>query len=288
MEISFHIPVYNDDPGPLLEVLTDQWIPELTKNIFIWDDGSTPGHQSHLRRVKSRFEEFGFIRWHHHPTNKGRASIRQRILDHSAPSWNISIDSDMIPDDDFIHQLRHHLDDSSIIYQGQHYYQTDPPGVDYLLHWKYGTQREIKSQDPTSFFTGIFAWHDTLAPRLHFETKIKSYGHEDTLFGLLLDRQKIQIQTIPARALHSRLMNRNEFLIRQREAVQNLIFLRNHHPDFSNRLIRFARKIEKTPFLPSLISRSELAEWCTTKLQQPDPSLFYLDLLKLHEYIKSQ
>lgn len=287
MEISFHIPVYNDDPGPLLRTLTDQWIPGITKNIFVWDDGSNSLHQSHFQKLKSQFDQYHYIIWKHDPVNQGRATVRQRILEHSASSWNISIDSDMLPDEDFIQQLKHHLNDPAIIYQGQHYYQKDPPKTEYLLHWKYGIQREIKSTDPASFFTGIFAWHATLAPHLRFETNLRKYGHEDTLFGLFLDQHMISVHTIPARALHTGLMNRNDFLLRQREAIQNLILLQTQHPNFTNRLIRFARMIEKTPFLSSLFSRSDLAAWCIRKLHRSDPSLFYLDLLKLHDYIKN-
>jgi len=289
VEITFHIPVYNDDPGPLLKALKNQWIPGCTKNIFIWNDGSGSPYRSLLDKLKSQFEDIEFIRWEHHPVNLGRATTRQRILEHSDPtSWNVSIDSDMIPDKDFIDKLRRYLTNPSVIYQGQHYYQPDPPATEYLLHWKYGIRREIKTRDPISFFTGIFAWHGTLTPHLRFETALKNYGHEDTLFGLLLNEQMIQVRTIPVRALHTGLMNRNDFLNKQREAVQNLILLQTQYPDFANRLIRFARRVNKVPFLSSFISHPNLETWCIKNLHHPDPSLIYLDLLKLHEYIKSK
>lgn len=286
MKISFHIPLYNDNPAELIRVLLEQWNPGITEKINIWDDGSDEKHLSQLDLLKSRFKNHELIKWNHHPVNSGRAAIRQKILKNSDDSWNVSIDADMIPDTDFVSELHASLTNPDVIYQGRHYYQSHPPPPAYRLHWKYGRQRETKSKDASSFFTGIFAWHHSLTSRLYFDTSLRNYGHEDTLFRLLLSEQQIPIETIPAQALHNGLMDRDDFIKKQKEAIQNLIILQNHYPDFENSLIRYTQKIQKWPLLQKFISDPKINQWCIKKLHRPNPRLVFLDLLKLNEILQ--
>lgn len=288
MEITFHIPLYNDNPIRLLQALSDQRPGDISGKIIIWDDGSDESHLTRLHLLKKKFKDCDFIIWNHHPVNLGRAAVRQRILEGSEKGWNVSIDADMIPDQDFTAQLRTYLTDPAVIYQGRHYYQSHLPPLPYRLHRKYGVKREIRSRDPSSFFTGIFAWHHSALPLLHFDPELQNYGHEDTLFRLLLNQHGIPVKNIPARALHDGLMDRDTFLKKQKEAVQNLIILRRKYPQLENNLIRYALKIEKYSLLKKLITTSKIERWCTGELYRSNPPLIFLDLLKLHWFLKNR
>lgn len=288
MKITFHIPLYNDDPTRLLQTLSDQRTCSISGKIIIWDDGSDKSHLTRLHLLKKKFEDCDFIIWHHHPVNLGRAAVRQRILEGSESGWNISIDADMIPDQDFTAQLRTHLTDPAVIYQGRHYYQSHLPPIPYRLHWKYGTKREIQPRHPSSFFTGIFGWHHSAQPLLHFDPELQHYGHEDTLFRWHLDRHAIPVKSIPARALHDGLMDRSIFLKKQKEAVQNLILLLRKYPRLENNLIRYALKIEKYSFLKKLITGPKIERWCIRELHRKNPPLIFLDLLKLNWFLENR
>src|SRR5690625_2179293 len=97
-----------------------------------------------------------------------------------------------------------------------------------------------------------------------------------------------QVRTRPGRPLQTGLLTRNEVLNKQREADQSPILIQTQYTECDNRLIRFTRTVNKVPLSSSFITHPTLETWCNKNLHHPDPSLIYLDLLKLHEYIKSK
>ena len=286
---TIHILNHNFDPEPILHQLILQILSrDEDIKVVVWDDFSDEEYRLILTKLRSRHTQ-PFIHWNLEQKNVGRSAMRQKILDSTVSGWALSIDSDMLPDRDFIGQMISSLQNESIVYTGRHYYQNEQPPKPFLLHWHYGIQREIPAQDRDPylhFSTGIFAWHGSQRQALSFTTKISGYGHEDTLFGLFLKEKKIRLGSSSMRAKHLGLTDHEEFISRQLEAVRNLQTVVLEYPDYRSRLSLWGSRLQKIPLLKKFLSREFLLNYCLRKLEQRPDKLRYLDLLKLHEWMK--
>lgn len=286
---TIHILNHNYNPVPLLDSLTRQ-ISLRTENIrvMVWDDGSNPPCRDHLMEIQSKYNQ-KFLTWCLENGNHGRSAMRQKILESAEKGWMISIDSDMLPDPDFIEQAVSSLQKTNVVYAGYHYYQDEPPAEPYFLHWNYGRLREVPAQnkDPyTHFSTGIFALHASIAMQLYFDQSIQSYGHEDTLFGLLLQEKGFPVRPTPMKAVHKGLSQSELFIEKQLESVHNLQFVLSKYPDYQNQLINWSKRINKLPLFRTLLSSDPFKKFCLRKLRRNPNQLVYLDLLKLNENLR--
>lgn len=287
---TIHILNHNYDPESILEVLVRQ-ISHRTENIqiILWDDGSDSSYKNAIIDLKSKHNH-PFITWHLQQENTGRAGMRQKILEFTKEGWMVSIDSDMVPDPDFIDQMVYSLKEPGTVYTGYHHYQKEPPAEPYLLHWKYGRLREVPAQgkDPHAHFsTGIFAMHASSTENLYFEDSLQTYGHEDTLFGLLLQEKGIPVQLTAMKAVHMGLSTNDDFIEKQLEAVRNLQVVLNQYPDYQSRLTHWAQRIDKLPGVTKWLSKEWVKQWCIKRLHQNPDQLIYLDVLKLNEYLRT-
>lgn len=281
---------HNYNPDPILKELVRQ-VSLRNENITIilWDDGSDPPYKDAIHKLKSKFEQ-PFITWNLLQENTGRTGMRQKILKDNTKGWIVSIDSDMVPDADFIDQMVSFLQDTGTVYTGYHYYQENAPDTDYLLHWNYGKRREVpaKSKDPYAHFsTGIFAMHASLSDNLYFEDSLQTYGHEDTLFGLLLQEKRISIQPSAMKSLHIGLNRNDDFIVKQLEAVQNLQLVLAHHPQYKSRLIKWAQRLDKFTWVTKWLPNDWVKYWCIKNLHKNPDRLIYLDVLKLNELLRT-
>src|SRR5690606_35611469 len=223
-QYTIHILNHNFDPEPILHQLTLQILShDEDIKVVVWDDFSDEDYRLILTNLRSRYTHpfihwnlgqknlgrswysLPFSNWKLEQKKLGRSTMRQKILDSTVSGWALSIDSDMLPDRDFIRQMISSLQNESIVYTGRHYYQKEQPPKPFPLHWHYGIQREIPAQDRDPYLhlsTGIFAWHGSQRQALSFTTKISGYGHEDTLFGLFLKEKKIRLGSSSMRAKH--------------------------------------------------------------------------------------
>ena len=288
---SIHILNHDFDPDPILDALTRQiLLREEDIRVTLWDDFSSEEFQPILSNLQSRYTR-SFISWKLERENVGRSAMRQKILNQPSDGWLLSIDSDMLPDDDFIDQMIVSLQNPSTVYAGRHYYQAGPPTAPYLLHWNYGRKREMsaRDQDPYSHFsTGIFAIHSTLVSDLYFETGLTGYGHEDTLFGLLLRQKNIPVTRAFIKAVHLGLTQNDVFINRQIKAVENLREVVCRYPDYSSRLIKWGRIVSKIPILKSWMTSEGFRDFCRRRMEQNPSNMIYLDLLKLREILSGE
>lgn len=283
-----HILNHNYDPKSVLDSLTDQLHNRnVDIQVIVWDDFSAPEFREVLSDHRSKYR-FPFITWKMGRENVGRSGMRQKILDFQRTGWLVSMDSDMIPDDDFIDQMLDALQDPSTVYLGQHYYQSETPAEPFILHWTYGRHRELRSRSQDNFqhfSTGIFALHGSLTPELRFDPKLRTYGHEDTMFGMQLREKDIPVRQTAMRAQHQGLIVQDRFIDRQLDAVRNLHRVVSQYPDYRSRLIIWGDRIQKIPLLPSLVSSRRVRDLCLRRLERHPDNLFYLDLLKLNAWL---
>ncbi len=286
-----HILNYNHDPGDILRSLVSQ-VEQSMQNIeiWLWDDGSGSEFRTALLVLKSSLPQ-DFITWRLENDNIGRARMRQKIIDHSANGWMVSLDSDMEPANDFVFRMISDLTDRNAIYVGEHYYPEQRPGANFLLHWYYGRKRELpalKSDPYDHFSTAIFAWHGFRTGNISFYTLLTGYGHEDTMFGLMLARKKIPVRTAGMRAIHRGLNTHEDFLKKQLDAVHNLSMVRSQFPEYRSGLLKWGKRIGSIPLLRAVLVTDTVRQICLRTLRKDPSKLFYLDILKLNEWLQHQ
>lgn len=291
MKYTFHILIYNLAPEETITRLVRQIVRHREDiGIRIWDDGSDPGHRRELQKLKNTFLNLPFVVWKWGAFNVGRAAMRQRILESAEEGWNICLDGDMIPDENFVSEAKIQLTDPAVIYSGHHYYDPKPPPADFLLHWHYGRQREIQARrhhPQRHFTTGIFAYHRSMTERISFDKSLTGYGHEDTIFGWQLEQKAVPVQIIPLNARHAGLEENRRFLRKQEESVRNLVNVLQKYPDYRNRLVQWGNTVRRIPVLRSLLKKESIRNYCIRKLQHHPDHLYFLDLFKLHLYLNT-
>lgn len=227
--LSVCIPVYNfnieDLIGKIDEIAKNSGI---TAEIIIADDGSENFRGSNKKKA-------GFIgaKYVELEKNIGRAAIRN-LLGRMAKYENLLfLDCDSVIDNDyFLLKYKPYLDTKVVVYGGTSYQHEKPP-KNLRLHWNYGRKRETKSVSerntyPARYFkTNNFLIHKSILEKFPFEENLKGYGHEDTLFGIRLDQNEIQVIHIDNPVLHAGLETNSIFLKKTEEGLRNLCKIKN-------------------------------------------------------------
>ena len=69
----------------------------------------------------------------------------------------------------------------------------------------------------------------TVFQKIKFDAAINGYGHEDTLYGWSLKKEKVEVLHIDNRLTHLGLDDPNTFLEKRRMAIRNLVSLIQQH-----------------------------------------------------------
>ncbi len=130
-----------------------------------------------------------------------------------------------------------YIGENDIVVSGGTAYSANPPEeAELYFRWFYGQKRELKSaqirmKNPyNSFSTFNFLISAKVFKKVSFNEQIRSYGHEDTLFGLELKNKCVNVYHIQNPAVHVGLDNVTLFLQKSKEGVKNLFFLFTHYP----------------------------------------------------------
>ena len=249
--ISVCIPVFNGDVISLVKSLADQR--ELLENkveIIVIDDCSGIDWKLKNESIK---KSCNYIEL---KENIGRSKIRNRFLEYAQGEFLLFIDGDSeIIDSLFIQKYIDFIEENSPdVLVGASIYLSDTPDRKYLLRWKYSRKRESKNATERKkirggFKTNNFAIKRSVFSTIKFNSELVGYGHEDTLFGIELDRNNIKIDHIENPVLNKHLDSNQLFLIKTKNAIQNLVLLYEKSteiPDIKRiRLILFYEKIKK-------------------------------------------
>jgi hypothetical protein len=113
-------------------------------------------------------------------------------------------------------------------------YQKERPAANYLLRWRYSTQRESLNfeqrllKKEAGFKTNNFVIERDVLERIPFEEKLTGYGHEDTLFGVALSTAAIPVSHIDNPVWNLNLDDNATFLLKTDEALQNLLWINDN------------------------------------------------------------
>lgn len=244
--ISICIPIYNCDSRQLVQdlgILIKQ--EEIPAEIIVIDDAST----SYYKAINKSISLLPYTTYKELSSNVGRSRIRNMLAFNASFDFLLFLDCDSSLSENF--SLKKYLNskEESVVCGGRKYPNTCPKGK--KLHYKYGIKREINTLSERekkpfkSFYSSNFFIEKHLFLSILFKEELLLYGHEDTILSIELKRRKTNIKHIDNPVLHSQLENDSEFIVKQKQAIQNLLLLVKDYDELKtfSPLVNIANKL---------------------------------------------
>ncbi len=194
--LSICIPTYNFDCSALLEELLAQIENQgEIVEVLLMDDSSDDFHKEVFKNIDERVRFFPLL------NNVGRSKIRNLLGVESKQAHILFIDGDSsIIQKDFISKYIQYIQEHSDVdvICGGSVYPDKPESEKESLRWRYSKTREKKSsafleaKPYQSFTTNNFVIKKEVFKEIGFDERLRDYGHEDTLFGYELKREKLK------------------------------------------------------------------------------------------------
>ena len=222
--------------------------------------------------------------------NLGRARIRNRLADEARFEWLLFMDSDaeVISDSFIVDYLKH--TDADVVCGGL-CHATALPSPEVSLRYAYEKRADKKraacfrAQHPyAQFITFCFMVRSSLFHSIRFDDSITEYGHEDTLFGVELERRKANIRHIDNPMRQGGIETNEEFLEKTRAALRNLASMEETMQNHSSllRLYNLLCRIGMEGCIARWFARKE--GWLTERLTESAPRLRLFFIYKLGYY----
>ncbi len=296
--ISICVPIYNFDVAELISALNQEIkLTNIKIEIICIDDFSDKKYRDINKSILEIVDLYIEL-----DENIGRSSIRNKFLDYAKNDYLLFLDCDSkITSPKFIRNYLEFiiLNNPNVVCGGR-IYPPKKPTKEYILNWKYGIKTESKTSEVRklnpnkSFMTNNFAINAQLFKTIKFDEKIKLYGHEDTLFGIELKNNNIVIDHIENPVLNGDLIKNDDFLIKTKHAIINLLPLINNEkniPLINNeiKIIKYFILIKKYNLKTLFISITNFSNYLFYLLLKLNfASLFLFNIYKLHFLIKAQ
>ncbi|MBN2614212.1 MAG: glycosyltransferase [Bacteroidales bacterium] len=197
--------------------------------IILIDDDSRPEYKKRNSQFSDRLQYIELKK------NIGRAAIRNLFADYARYDHLLFLDCDSLIEVPYF--LKNYADsireNPEAVFCGGRIYGEKPSEQSKSLRWKYGTYRESKSfqlrnRNPyRSFMTNNFLIPKKVMISVHFDERLKDYGHEDTLFGYELMKNGIPVLHIDNPVLNGHLEDNATFLLHTEKAIANLVTILN-------------------------------------------------------------
>ncbi len=286
--LSVLIPTYNYNVVQLVEILHEQLKNQNILYEIICFDNASKSILNIKNESINKMESSYFISLE---KDVGRSKIRNLLAQKSKYDWLLFLDADVFPvTEKFIENyLATIQNDKKVVYGGLKY-KDEKPENNKLLRWVYGKNREEisleeRKRKPNNHFSSAnFLIHKNIFNRYNFDERLTEYGHEDTLLGLELVKNKITITQIDNPVYHLGLDESSLFLQKTKTAVENLIKLQKQGKisELDNKLLkRYSefKKIKAIKLVAFLFEKNE--KMMKRNLVSSNPSLFIFDLYKL-------
>lgn len=226
MGLSILIPVYNSHVKELVEPLLQQAKSlQIPFEILLLDDCS----ELSISYLNLKLNTLDNVNYSVLSENIGRSKARNQLFEMAQYEYCLIMDGDVgIPNIDFLKNYWDNLQENDVVVGGHKYPALPPLEKEKYLHWLYGTKVEVQSlykriNSPyDSFKTVCFGIKKEVFLQIKFDENIREYGHEDTLFGMELESQKISIKHIENPVIHLGIDSVETFLYKQKNAVKNL------------------------------------------------------------------
>ncbi|AUP78297.1 glycosyltransferase family 2 protein [Flavivirga eckloniae] len=245
--LSILIPVYDYNVYPLARELEKQAVKAaIDFEIVCFDDGSLSKTNDENEKINT-LTNSTFLAL---KKNIGLSSNRNALAKDAKYKYLLFIDGDsLIPDKNFIVRYLDSIKDNiDVVYGGRIHPKTVESNR--KLRWKYGIYREdLNSNQRKKNKYKCVLFNNTVIKKsvfnnIGFESKIKQYGHEDTLFAYNLSKIKASIKHIDNPVLHGDVDLNEVFFMKRHKAIENLNLIYNDkliNPSF----VTFLRIFEK-------------------------------------------
>jgi len=253
--LSILIPVYNYNAVGLVEELHKQAsLTGILFEILLLDDNS----DTNCKRDNVVLRDFPNTTLFELPTKAGRAIARNYLASQAKYDYFLFMDCDSEPvDAEFIARYLPYCEGKETVVCGGTAYKKQKPDSDSYLRWVYGTHCEEKpakqrNKAPGSrFSTFNFLIARELFLSIRFNELLRNYGHEDTLFGLELQKKGYIVTHIDNPLYHIGIDTNDVYLEKTRQGVENLKILMEQYPDKEQlvqdiRLLKYYMFLEKT------------------------------------------
>jgi glycosyltransferase involved in cell wall biosynthesis len=251
--LSVCIPVYNYDVSCLLEALHRLLTASGILFEIVWiDDASLPEFRE--KNLLIRQSNTIYIPLEQ---NIGRSKIRNLLAGKARYPYLLFIDCDsVIPSDTYIAKYINACQPNIVCYGGC-IYEKELKDASFSLRWKYGCQRESLTakqrakQSNAGFRTNNFLIDRNVFNSVTFNEAITDYGHEDTLFGIELEKNGFHVRHIDNPLIHIGLESNAIFLKKTESSLTNLIriacLLKNNGIDSAHyfRIIQAVERLKK-------------------------------------------
>ncbi|MDR1719330.1 MAG: glycosyltransferase [Dysgonamonadaceae bacterium] len=291
--LSICIPVFNHDVRPLTRELKAQADAlGVAYEILLIDDRSTDGYRIHneeLAKLKG-------IRYIELSENIGRSAIRNLLAQKAIHPYLVFMDCDaQIISADYLRNYLTHCAPGVVCCGGRKDVPACPDPHS-ALRWRYGVEREDlpalrRQMHPNrSFIAFNFLIDKAIFQKVRFDETLDKYGHEDTLFGLMLEDNDIPVSHIDNQLQYSVYDHADVFIRKTEEGLKNLAALQQNYGDrltASVRLLRAAQRLRLWHLAGAFtlvfrLSRKALL----ANLKSPHPSLFVFDMYKLGIFLR--
>lgn len=288
---SILIPVYNFPVADLVHKLLQMGRKLNTPfEIILGDDGSPNVTQTGMEGLNN-IPEVTIYRMNH---NTGRSAIRNFLGSKANYDYLLFLDDDGWPEvEDFLASYVNIATQHDVLCGGRSYSSEKPKETSELLHWLYGSKREVQSATERKtnpyegFQTNNFWIRKSVFISTGFDTRLKSYGHEDTLFGFELQKKGIKIHHIDNPMRHLGLVKNVEFLEKTKLALQNLAYLQHSGSTIETKLTKTYQSLAAKKLINlSRISLRAIISVLEQNLLSKNPILTALDSYKLYYYIE--
>jgi len=286
--LSILLPIYNFDCRPLVNDLYGQCqAANFPFEIVALDDASSSQFRLLNQSLKSKAAE---VKYEYLEQNVGRSRIRNLLAQRAKFDYLLFMDCDSkLVHPNYIETYLQSLNPNQLLYGGRVYQAESPENQKFILHWKFGKQREESSavkrakQPYHSFMTNNFVIPKLLFQQIQFDESLQQYGHEDTLFGLELKARNIPILHLDNPLEHIGLEENTVFLNKTNKAIENLAQLHKEGKPVSTKLLNAYLKLEKYK-LRNVYLLGYRVFWFFIRrnLFSNHPNLFCFDLYKLN------
>jgi glycosyltransferase involved in cell wall biosynthesis len=253
--LSILIPVYNYNAVNLVHQLHKQVTQAgIPFEILLLDDNSdnTCKRENLILGTLSHTTLFEL------PTKAGRSIARNYLAGQAQYDYFLFIDCDSEPIDDlFIKRYIPYCQYKDVVVCGGTAYKQQRPCCNTRLRWVYGMKCETKSANQRNknsnakFSTFNFLISKDLFLSIRFNELLKNYGHEDTLFGLELQKRNYAVIHIDNPLYHIGIDTNEVYLEKTRQGVENLKILLEQYPNGDGlikniRLLKYYTLLEDT------------------------------------------
>ncbi len=248
--LSILIPTYNYDCLGLVEELHRHAQTLLFPiEILVADDASNEDMKRNNRKI-NKLSNCMFIEL---KENVGRARIRNLLSEKARYDLLLFIDSDAgLISSTFLQNYVSAIQNSDVVCGGL-LYDSTLPSVIFSLRYCYGISTEERSAKERSlhpydqFSSFNFLIRKKTFRQILFDESFSGYGHEDTAFGIELEKRGVKIKHINNPLYHLGLERNEDFLRKTETSIENLYRYSDKLAEHV-RLLQTYKKVRKYKF----------------------------------------